>query len=215
MTSALNEVKKGKLTIGKISEKFQVSKTTLHNHITGRVIHGTKPGQKSYLQADEEVVLVEHLMSASKVGYGKTRKQVNMIVEPIAKKKGVLRKDKISNGWWGRFIERQPKLSLQRVDSTAHIQMDSINKESIAEYFDFLDYTLKENHLEDCPGQIYNMHMETGMPLGPRPPNIITKSGQKKVNYWQSGKKEQITVIGCGNDVGLSIPPWLLLRKIP
>ena len=73
-------------------------------------------------------------MSASKVGYGKTRKQVNMMVEPIAKKKGVLRKDKISNGWWGRFIERQPELSLQRANSTAHIQMDSINKESIAEY---------------------------------------------------------------------------------
>ena len=79
--------------------------------------------------------------------------------------------------------------------------MDSINKESIAEYFDLLHSTLKENHLEDCSGQIYNMD-ETGMPLDPRPPNIITKSGQKKMNYRQSGKKEQITVIGCGNAVG-------------
>jgi len=58
--------------------------------------------------------------------------------------------------------------------------MDSINKESITEYFNLLDSTLKENHLEDYPGQIYNMD-ETGMPLDPRPPNIITESGQKKV----------------------------------
>jgi len=48
MTSALNEFKKGELTIGKISEKFQIPKTTLHNRITGCVIHGTKPGPKPY-----------------------------------------------------------------------------------------------------------------------------------------------------------------------
>jgi len=42
-----------------------------------------------------------------------------------------------------------------------------------------LESTLKEYQLEDCPGQIYNMD-ETGMPLDPRPPNIIAKSGQKR-----------------------------------
>jgi len=30
---------------------------------------------------------------------------------------------------------------------------------------------------------------EIGMPLDPRPPNIITKSGEKKVNYkWTVGE---------------------------
>jgi len=57
--------------------------------------------------------------------------------------------------------------------------MDTINQESILRYFDLLESTVKEYRLEDCPGQIYNMD-ETGMPLDPRPPNIITKSGQKK-----------------------------------
>lgn len=148
MTSALNEFKNGKLTIGKIAKKFQIPKTTLHNRISGRVIHGTKPGPKPYLQADEEVVLVDHLISAAKVGYGKTRKQVNMMVEAIAKEKGVLRKDKISNGWWRRFIERQPELSLRRADSTAHIRMDSINRESITEYFDLLESTLMKTGMK-------------------------------------------------------------------
>ena len=71
MTSALNEFNKGELTISKIAKKFQVPKTTLHNRISGRVIHGTKPGPRPYLQADEEAVLVDHLISAAKVGYGK------------------------------------------------------------------------------------------------------------------------------------------------
>ena len=42
--------------------------------------------------------------------------------------------------------------------------------------------------------------------------NIVAKSGQKKVNYRQSGKKEQITVIGCGNAAGQSIPPMVIFE---
>ena len=52
--------------------------------------------------------------------------------------------------------------------------MDSVNKESIHQYNDLLKVPLKEHNLEDCPGQIYNMD-ETGIPLDPRPPNIIAK----------------------------------------
>ena len=127
MTSALEEFKKGKLTIGKIVKKFSVPETTLHDRISGHVQHGTKPGPSPYLRADEEEVLVEHLVSAAKQGYGKTRKQVNMMVETIAKAKAIPRKDKISNSWWRRFIECQPEHSLHHADSTAHIRMDSIN----------------------------------------------------------------------------------------
>jgi len=43
---------------------------------------------KLYLQADE--VFIDHLVSAAKIGYGKTRKQVNMMVEALTKEKGVL-----------------------------------------------------------------------------------------------------------------------------
>jgi len=68
--------------------------------------------------------------------------------------------------------------------------MDSINKESITEYFDLLDSALKENHLEDCLGQMYNMN-KTGMPLHPSPPNIITKSGQKRLIAGSLGRKSK------------------------
>ena len=67
-----------------------------------------------------------------------------MTVEMAAKSKEVLRKDKISNVWWRRFVERQPEVSLQRADSTAHIRMDSINKEPISYYFDLLESILMQ-----------------------------------------------------------------------
>jgi len=95
------------------------------------------------------------LVSAGKVGYGKTRQQVKTMVEAIAKERGYFERTKFQmDGGEGTYIERQPELCLCHADSTAHIQMDLINKKSITEYFNFLDSMLKENHLEDCPGQI-------------------------------------------------------------
>jgi len=60
ITRALEEFKKGKLTIGKIAQKY--TKMTLYERISGRVKHGTKPGPQPYLQANEEEVLVDHLI---------------------------------------------------------------------------------------------------------------------------------------------------------
>ncbi len=50
------------------------------------------------------------------------------------------------------------------------------------------------------------------MPLDPRPPNIVVKCGQKKVRYRVSGKKEQITVLGCANAIGQPIPPMVIFE---
>ena len=96
--------------------------------------------------------------------------------------------------------------------STAHICMDSVNRESMEGYFNLLEDTLKEHDLMNCPAQIYNMD-ESGMPLDARLPNVVAKRGQIKVRYRQSGKKEQISVIGCANAVGQSILPMIILRE--
>ena len=50
---------------------------------------------------------------------------------------------------------------------------------------------------------------ETGVPLEPHPPKVIAAKGQKKVCYQTSGKKEQITVVGCASATGQSVPPFL------
>ena len=86
-------------------------------------------------------------------------------------------------------------------DATAHVRMDSTNKNTIEAYYNLLEETLQEHNLSDHPGQIYNMD-ESGIPLDPHPPNVIAKRGQKKVRYRESGKKEQITILGCANAIG-------------
>ena len=196
------------MPINKAAILYGVPRTTFKDRISGRVVHGTKPGPRPYLSSNEEATLSSHLVQASKLGYGKTRRQVKLIVEIVAKEKGLL-KGRITDGWWRRFLERQPQLSIRRGDSTAHCRMDAMSKEAVEGYYDLLEDTLSEYDLFNAPAQLYNMD-ESGMPLSPRTPNVIAKRGDKKVRYRVSGKKEQITVIGCANALGQATLPMVI-----
>ena len=85
MTAALNEFRKGIHSINKIAVLYGVPKSTLHDHISGRVQHGTKPGPPPYLNPIEEQELADYLITVAKIGYGKTRKEVKMITESVAR----------------------------------------------------------------------------------------------------------------------------------
>ena len=72
--------------------------------------------------------------------------------------------------------------------------MDAVNVSTMRHYFDLLETALKENNLLHSPGQIYNVD-KTGVPLDPKAPNVIVKTGLKKVQYRATGKKGQVTVV--------------------
>ena len=211
MLAALQAVKDGE-GVNRAAILHGIPPSTLKDRLSGRVVHGVNPGPNRYLDDNEEKLLAEHLIEAAKLGYGKTRKQVMGIVENVAKEKGLLKVDeKVTDGWWRRFMERQPQLSLRRGDATAHVRMNAVNKETIDGYFDLLEETLNVHGLMNSPGQLYNMD-ESGIPLDSRPPNVIAKRGQKKVRYRTAGNKDQITVIGCANAAGQSVPPMVIFE---
>ncbi len=149
-----------------------VPRSTLKDRIHGRVVYGTKPGPKPYLSSSEENELETFLKKCAQVGYGKTRRDVMGIAESVATDKGVLKGERISEGWWRRFLERQPKLTLRCGDSTAHVRMDAINKETLDQYFTLLKDVMEEHDLLNKPSQIYNMD-ESGVSLDPKSPNIV------------------------------------------
>lgn len=122
------------------------------------------------------------------------------MVENVAREKGILQPDrkKLSCGGLGGSCNEIQSCRLGRGDSTAHVRMDCTNSAALANYFNLLEKYLEK---VGSPAKIYNMD-ESGIPLDPHPPNIVTRRGQKKVRYRVSGKKEQITVIGCVNAIG-------------
>ena len=210
MAAALRSVEQGS-SVTRASRNFGVPRSTLHDRVSGRVVHGMKPGPKPYLDDTEELELSGYLKHCAKVGYGKTRRDVLCIVESATAERGRLRADHVSGGWWRRFKERQGDLSLRQGDSTAHARMDAMNQETMDHYFSLLHDTLSTHCLLDKPSQMYNVD-ETGIPLNPRPPKVITTKGRvtKKVRYRTSGRKGQVTVVGCANASGQAIPPMII-----
>ena len=85
-----------------------VPRMTFQDWLSGRVAHGTKPGSVPYLNKDKEANFAEFLEVISDFGYGKTKKQIKNMVEYLACDKGVLRKDRISDGWLRGFMEGSP-----------------------------------------------------------------------------------------------------------
>ena len=168
-----------------------VPKTSLHNRIKGRVVHGVKPGPKPYLSVEEETELAEFAIEAASVGCGQTRKQIMTIAENVAKDKGILRKDRISQGWYEKFMKRQTYLSICKGDPAASEM--PVSSQAITNYFDLLEKTLKDNNLLNKPAQIYNVD-ETGMAYEHR----------------GSWNKAQTTVVACVNAIGQAIPPYVI-----
>ena len=210
MDAAIKAVMNGSAdSINAAARGHGVPPTTLKNRLSGRVVHGTNPGPVPYLSHYEEQELTEYLTQANTVGYGKTRHQIKVIAQRVAVDKGVLRSSRISDGWWRRFLQRHPDLSLRSGDSTGYVRMNAMNEENLKQYFSLLDSVLEDNNLKAHPEQIYNMD-ETGLPLNPKPPKVVALRGQKKVRYQCPGSKQQITVLGCCNGTGQVIPPFII-----
>ena len=210
MRAAVKAVEEGD-SVSEAARAHGVPKTTLYDRTSGRVAHGSNPGPRPYLSPGEEKELGAYLKHCAKVGYGKTRRDVLTLVQSATSDRGVLRSSRVSEGWWRRFLKRQSDLSLRQGDSTAHVRMDAMNQETMDHYFSLLHDTLTTHDLLDKPAQIYNVD-ESGVPLNPRPPKIVSAKGRetKKVRYRSSSRKGQITVVACANAVGQAIPPMVI-----
>ena len=209
MTRAIDAVKSGELGINRSALEYGVPKTTLKDTIAGRVKHGTKPGPVAYLDPSEEEELINFLFKCSKMGYGKTKSEVLQMVEAAAKKKGVVIKGHISDGWWYRFCQRWPKISLRKGDPFSQARAEMTSKKVFTNYFALLKETLEKHDLMEKPSQIYNCD-ESGMPLEHKMPKTVAQKGTKKVRQRSSGNKAQISILACGSATGQAIPPIVI-----
>ena len=68
--------------------EFQVLHTTLKDCVSGRIVHGSNMGPKTYLTNEEVKELVVFLLNCAKISYAKTRQDVLKIVHKAVLKKG-------------------------------------------------------------------------------------------------------------------------------
>ena len=201
MLQAVEAIKEGTLGLNEASRSYQVPRSTLRDRITGRVMHGKKSGPKPYLSSEEEKELVTFLKQAASIGYGKTKKEVLAMVQKTFN----------GEGWWSRFMSRNPKLSLRTADPLSKARADAVTQDKIDKYFKLLESTLEEHDLADKPHRIYNVD-ESGMPLEHKQPKRIAERGMKKFYGRSSGNKAQITIVACASATGVALPPMVIFQ---
>lgn len=89
MKATMKSVRDDKHLANRAAGLHGVPQSTLKDCFSGRIIHGTNPGQKPFLTADEEAELSHYCLQASAVGLGKTRREVKCLVEMYVKERGV------------------------------------------------------------------------------------------------------------------------------
>jgi hypothetical protein len=175
MESAIAAVQKG-VSLRRAAEMYSIPRSTLHDHVSGKVKEFGKQGPKPYLTIEEEE-LASFLVRCAKIRYLHTRQQVLSIVQEIVNSKGI--EVNVTNGWWERFLQRHPHLTLRTAVPLCFVRAMASDRDSINRYYDLLEETLISNDILDDPVRIFNCD-ETGMALNPKPLKVINEVGAKK-----------------------------------
>ena len=210
MREALDAVHQG-MSVTRASIVYGIPRSTLNDHICGRVLPGAKCGAPTLLSTREEQELVEFLCHCAKIGYAKTRHEVLNIVTRMLAQKDIERT--VTKGWWTKFIGRHHDILSLRTPATLSIARASAStKASIDSYFDILEHILKETGIGDYPGLIFNMD-ESGFPLDPKPLRTVDCRGSKNPFSMSSGSKSQVSIAACISASGQSLPPFIIWKR--
>ena len=177
--------------------------------MSGKVISGSKSGQR-YLTESEEEELVSFILETAKIGFPRTRKEVLSLVQIAVNQKG--KNVTVSSGWWEGFKKRHSEISLRTTEQLANNRAAACTLDVLSNYFDLLEQTVLDNDLVSKPNQIFNCD-ETGMPLNPKFPKGIVAKGIKHPRAVTTGNKTQMTVLACCNAAGYCLPPFVLFDR--
>ena len=85
---AVEAVKEGKLTVRRAAVEFDILRSTLHDHVSRRVVVGGQCGPEKYLSDEEEDELEAFLVGCASIGFTKSCSQVIEIVQQVMSRKG-------------------------------------------------------------------------------------------------------------------------------
>ena len=123
----------------------------------------------------------------------------------------------LSMPWYYNFMKRWPELHSVKPQSLSELRARAVSKDNIDTYYTELDRILTLYNLKDKPYCIYNVVEKCVMIGAGKIPNIVAPK-RCKAQTVTSERGQNVTVIGCGNAGGASIPPYLIFpgkRMLP
>ena len=210
MVNALDAVLRNNYSISRAAIEYNVPKSTLRDRVKGKVKPGVMSGPMPYLTLEEERALVAFLLRCASIGYAKSRKQVLTIVQRLLTSRKIDRR--VTDGWWTSFQRRNPDVCLRTPAPLCKARAAATDRGLFEKYFDLLEQTLDTYNLRGRPCLIWNMD-ETGVPLNPPSPKVVTSTEHPNPICIKSGDRSQVTVVACVSAAGVCLPPMVIWNR--
>ena len=204
------KLKKG-YPIKTTARKFVIPAQTLREGYGSRRSRYLCSWSSTLLSFKEKETPVEHVLTFAELGYGYTNVQLQHLCGELAFKFGRMKSQKVlSNCWLYGFPKYwKHKLTALNERSLESCRAKSATPEQISSYYDNLleKYELK---VKDKPMHIFNLD-ETVLQPYQKPPNIIA-APNSKLQAIVSPKSTTVTLTGCANAIGNSLPPYFVFK---
>src|SRR6218665_1822991 len=140
MEKAINEFKEGKLSLLQISLAWNIPKSTLQRHLTGKVKHnGHASGRPTALSQNNETDLAEYLKDLSRHGILLCPLDVRSLAYQFSVKNscgGIEKTMMAGRFWFKRFMKNHPELlSLRKPEGLSAARAMGCNKVVVSKWF--------------------------------------------------------------------------------
>ena len=215
MKAAMHELSNKTGTASAIARKYSVPRRSLIDHVSGRVVHGKKPGPSTAVSESGEQALVSYLQYMAARGFPLTSKMVRAFAWAIAIREGTSNRfpeGGPSANWFTRFRRRHPQLSLRKMDNLERSRAQCLTQSTVSHHFSLLNDVLTENGLASKPRQVYNAD-ESFLPLNETKEKAVTTKNSKSVISQSLGTTEHITVLCGASAAGVALPPMIIYPR--
>lgn len=202
------------MSYGKAALQFGVPKTTVIDHVKGRIKEGSKPGRSCEIDPALENQIVLRVLEASKAGFPYTKRRLLAMVGNIARRLEIQTRFKNGipgEGYWRKLKVRHPELTIRNPEALPQCRMTMLNTNVVNHYFDDLGKLLAESHLTSQPKCIWNCD-ETGIQLQHKPTKVVAQKGVRGVSARVTGSRDNITVFATINAAGEAMPPMIIVK---
>ena len=208
---AVSCVKSSTMSLRQAAIKFNIPRSTLSDHVIGKISSGSKAGHPPALPPKVEEEICNKAAQAAQLGFGMSRRQVLLRTGRLVRQMQLPTpfKDGIpGNTWWAGMKRRHPDLTIRKPEklSTSRSQMmchDVVDK-FFTDYAKLLSQGLVASTL-------WNMD-ETGVQLEHIPSSVVARKGMKSVPGRVGGNRESISVLACVSAGGKAMPPFCIVK---
>ena len=209
LEKAVGQVIAGHMSLRKAAAFYGIPKSTLSEYTTGRRTIGSTRGPPTILTADEERKIVDWALEMSRIGYGRTKEQILLVVQKLViadKRPNPFTDDRPGNKWWLRFLKRHPNLKMRIPENLEAYRAIACTKERLSKWYDDFQQFLQIHEIGDDARNFWNAD-ESGFSLCPRSGKVLAEKNARDLYVVAGSCKEQITTLCAGSAAGNVIPP--------